>query len=323
MPTNNKLIDPIKLFIMINLINMVLLYGCSNNNKIKQDIPINPADTPPPSTINPPTPIYGVTIDSTDQLDDIITSLDTLALRATARIVFDEQVPAKSYLNAVKQIHTVSDIMGEIVDSSTVAQYTVETYQQRTIEYYELLADHVDIWEIGNEVNGEWLGDPATVAKKIIPAFRYIHDKGGVTALTLYYNEDCWTYPWEEMYTWIINHIPIDMKLGLDYVLISYYEEDCENLRPDWPTAFHRLSTLFPNANIGFGEVGTSQPEKKVEYLKRYYTLTINEPKYIGGYFWWYYKQDMVPKSNALWQVLNDIFLVTVKKSDPLTINNP
>jgi len=67
------------------------------------------------------------------------------------------------------------------------------------------------------------------------------------------------------------------MNQGLDYVLVSYYEEDCNNLKPDWNTVFAKLAAMFPNSRIGFGEVSTSDPAKKAEYLTRYYTMKINQ----------------------------------------------
>jgi hypothetical protein len=62
---------------------------------------------------------------------------------------------------------------------------------------------------------------------------------------------------------------------------------------------------MFPNSKIGMGEVGTRDTAKKAEYIKRYYSMKIAEPNYVGGYFWWYFRQDMVPYTKALWSVLN------------------
>jgi len=94
------------------------------------------------------------------------------------------------------------------------------------------------------------------------------------------------------------------MKSGLDFVLISYYEEDCNGLKPDWQAVFQRLSTMFPASRIGFGEVGTTTTNK-AEYLTRYYTMPITAPNYIGGHFWWYFRQDMVPSTLPLWSTLS------------------
>ena len=49
--------------------------------------------------------------------------------------------------------------MGEILDSFFVKNISTAAYGTRTTEYLNTLGDNVDIWEIGNEINGEWLGD--------------------------------------------------------------------------------------------------------------------------------------------------------------------
>ena len=96
------------------------------------------------------------------------------------------------------------------------------------------------------------------------------------------------------------------MVQNLDYVFVSYYEDDCNDLQPDWPVVFKRLAEKFPKSKIGFGEVGTLNKANKAEFINRYYKLKITEPNYVGGYFWWYYKQDMVPMTKSLWTVFND-----------------
>jgi hypothetical protein len=129
---------------------------------------------------------------------------------------------------------------------------------------------------------------------------------GKKAALTLYYNEDCWANSSNEMFTWANKNVPANMKSGLDYVLISYYEDDCNNLQPNWPTVFSKLAAMFPNSKIGFGETGTNKAGSKASYITRYYNMTINQPNYIGGYFWWYGWQDLVPMTNPLWTTFNN-----------------
>lgn len=251
-------------------------------------------------------PVYGVTLDSVSRLQDIVNSLSSLPRKPTTRIVFDEFVPPQDYRRAVNQIGQVSYIMGEILDSSAMNQYSWQEYKNRVIRYLKFFGPKIQIWEIGNEVNGEWLGDPDQVVRKIKTAYKLVKSYGGKTALTLYYNQDCWMYPWEEMFQWAETMLPAYMKKGLDYVLISYYENDCNNLRPDWQKVFNRLGRIFPNSKLGFGEVGTEINSEKADYLRYYYTLPIKHPRYIGGYFWWYFKQDMVPKTKPLWSALSE-----------------
>lgn len=252
-----------------------------------------------------PTPLYGVTIDDISRLPDITTSLSKLAKMPTTRIVFDEYVAPSYYRNAAVAISKVSYVMGEILDSYYMPTVNVQGYINRTSQYLNALSDVVDIWEIGNEINGEWLGTNADVVAKMSGAYDLVKSQNKTAALTLYYNQDCWEKKSNEMFTWANANVPYRMKQGLDYVFISYYEADCNNLKPDWPTVFKKLAAMFPNSKIGFGEVGSTSRTRKAEYLTRYYTMKINEPRYVGGYFWWYGRQDFVPYTKTLWTTLN------------------
>lgn len=249
--------------------------------------------------------IYGVTIDSIDNLAETVSSLKSMSAKPTVRIVFDENKDASYYMDAVSQIHAVSFVMGELLDSYYVKNYSTAAYGARTSEYLNMLGSNVDIWEIGNEINGEWLGDTMTVVAKMKSTYDLVKAKGKAAALTLYYNEGCWQNKSNEMFTWTQNNVPANMKQDLDYVWVSYYEDDCNNLQPVWPQVFEKLATMFPNSKIGFGEVGTKYADRKAAYINRYYRMKINHPNYVGGYFWWYFRQDMVPFTKPLWSVLN------------------
>ena len=107
------------------------------------------------------------------------------------------------------------------------------------------------------------------------------------------------------------------MRSGLDYVTVSYYETQCNNIRPTAATLttfFNQLHSLYPNAKLGFGEIGfpnkvgsnIAVAEAMINY---YYGLNITTPGYIGGYFWWHYYEDMLPyTTKPLWQTLNAAF---------------
>ena len=258
-----------------------------------------------PGEAQVPDPLYGVTIDRIGSLPDTVASLESLQRKATARIVFDEKVPARQYVHAVTEIKKVSYIMGEILDSFPMHKYSVESYIARTHDYLDTLGNQVDIWEIGNEINGDWLGKTSDVVAKMVGTYDIIKNAGKTTELTLYYNQGCAKKPSNEMFTWVEANIPRRMLTGLDYVLVSYYEDDCKGLQPDWAPVFQRLSVMFPNSKIGFGECGSKYSNRKEPYIKRYYGLHIAAPRYVGGYFWWYYSQDMIPKTKPLWAVMN------------------
>lgn len=256
-----------------------------------------------------PARLYGVTVDSIDNLDATLDALRRLSHRPTVRIVFDSDVPAEQYRDAAAAVHDVGQVMGEVLDSQFVRQVTVQQYLDRTTQYLDTLGDSVDIWEIGNEINGEWLGRAADVRAKMVGAFDIAKARGKVTALTLHYNVGCGVPAENSIFTWARKQVPARMKSGLDHVFISYYEDDCQGRRPDWPAVFSNLGAIFPNSRIGFSEIGTTNRARKAGYLRRYYTMRITVPRYVGGYFWWYFRQDMVPaQGNPLWNELNRAF---------------
>lgn len=270
--------------------------------------------------------VYGVTLDGIGHLNDEITSLSNLHYKPTTRIVFDEWQPASGYLTAVTQIHNVSFVMGEILDSYYMNQYSYEQFASRVTEYMNILGDNVDIWEIGNEVNGEWCGTTESVIKKINMAFKIAKYQNKKTALTLYYNKNCWSNPENEMFRWVNNFNSAKQRLRPDYVLVSYYEDDCNNFQPNWQQVFDSLHVLFPKSKLGIGECGTTNASKKETYINRYYSMNINTPDYIGGYFWWYYRQDCVPYSKPLWTVINNAMTgntdIAEQKTEPIKLGN-
>jgi hypothetical protein len=147
---------------------------------------------------------------------------------------------------------------------------------------------------------------------KLTAAYQVVTAAGGRTALTLYYNPNCWSNRSHEMFTWAQANVPASMKTHLDYVLVSYYPEDCTNYWPSratWQSVFDRLHQMFPNSQLGFGESGNSNDRdtvaQKVALLDRYCQLQIRGDNYVGGYFWWYYVEDALPyQGNPLWQTL-------------------
>ena len=212
----------------------------------------------------------------------------------------------------------------------------------------------VDIWELGNEINGEWLG--AGVPEKLDAVTRVFRadasefgtlcpgrepradEKRFLLAMTLYGNgpydggrstaSNCWSDADHAMLRWAEAQFGAGQPLegtgqALDYVWVSYYEDDCEGIEPDWPSVFERLGALFPEARLGFGECGSERPARKSELLRRYYegmtlsdvelaNMHITHPRYVGGMFWWYFSDDLrddglydqlrVARGNRFWR---------------------
>jgi len=111
------------------------------------------------------------------------------------------------------------------------------------------------------------------------------------------------------MFRWIEAHVTASLRESLAYVFVSYYEDDCGRRIPDWNAVFHRLGRIFPRAALGIGECGTTVEGQKASTLTRYYGMRLDEPRFVGGFFWWYFKRDMVPRQRPLWAELDALMV--------------
>lgn len=256
-----------------------------------------------------PSPMLGVTVDDISDASGIASSLAQLRNPVT-RVVFDRQEPASYYTRAISKFDAVGYTMGELLDSSDMSSVSASGILKRTNQYLSTLGSSVDIWEIGNEVNGEWLG--SNVPSKIHEMFSAVKAAGGQTAMTLYYEPPQTVTPGYDMIGWERKtaNVPADMHSGLDYVLVSYYETDNNGIRPtqaQWNVIFAQLAADFPNAKIGFGEIGIDDPatsstlRKASDIMQYYYGLKFPAiPRFVAGDFWWYFAEDCIPTGKPL-----------------------
>jgi hypothetical protein len=270
---------------------------------------------PPPST----SWIWGVTTDdSTVQTASQVSAVAAFSKRVTIRTVFDPPVgglpAAADYLSSVQALASKADVMGLPVDSSAMSQFTTADIGARIAEYLSTLGPYVRIWEIGNEVNGNWLGQD--VITKVETMFDAAKAAGRLTALTLYYENP--PTPGYEMISWVDQYIPPGhrMRSGLDYVLVSYYEDQNgghQLTQSELDTMFSELAARFPNARLGFGECGwggqiPTADATRAALIQRFYGYRVpSVPSFVGGVFYWHFRQTMVPSGTPDWTVLQSL----------------
>jgi hypothetical protein len=264
-----------------------------------------------------PGPFYGVTADEVSQTAQLAAGLRNLPEAPTTRLYFDTSEPAGYYAAAISALRPVSYLMGELLDSSDEAGITAPAYRTRVKSYLAAFGNTVDVWEIGNEVNGNWTGSYPAVAAKLTGAYAEVAAAGKRSALTLSYNAGCGDGPAElDPLAFSRAYVPAAVRDGLSYVLLSYYEGDCRGLRPSaatWTAYFRRLHVLYPHAQLGFGEIGLSRPATAqtqaaaTAMIRYYYGLAIKLRYFAGGYFWWYFTEDGLPyATRPLWRVLGN-----------------
>lgn len=93
------------------------------------------------------------------------------------------------------------------------------------------------------------------------------------------------------------------MRDGLDYVLVSYYEDENGGHRlsqDELDPMFAALAQRFPNARLGIGEFGwghgrPSDAAQRAALLKRVYQYRVPAvARFVGGGFYWHFRQTMV-----------------------------
>ena len=145
------------------------------------------------------------------------------------------------------------------------------------VEYYTGTRDYIDAWEVGNEANGEWAdedfekplppgqvpGQPKKTIEKISRLINLIPANKPLM-LTVSYMPRCLTWPDNAMHLWMENfrQLSPEMLNRIDYVLISYYENNCNfhlltNSELD-SKVFEQLRHIFPDQFLGMGEIGYS-----------------------------------------------------------------
>jgi hypothetical protein len=190
-------------------------------------------------------------------------------------------------------------------------------------------AGQVDVWEIGNEVNGAWAGrNPDEINAKVLAAYRVIAGEYHLrTAVTLNYwaGPQCYEQPWEQTLPFA-QAMPQDLRNSTSIVLLSVYETACSPAQhpsaADLARMLNQLGRIFPQARLGIGEIGAqgmadglpANPTlvDKTRIARTYYGMQADlrlrvGSRFTGGYFWWYYRQDAVPKDRAgsLWPELD------------------
>lgn len=115
-----------------------------------------------------PSPLYGVALDDVSSVGAEIKALSQLIKPPTVRVVFDKGTSASYYKSPIQQLRGTAYIMGELIDSYYMKQFTsISSVQSWTNSYVTTLGSVVDVWEIGNEVNGSWLRTSPSVISKV------------------------------------------------------------------------------------------------------------------------------------------------------------
>lgn len=266
---------------------------------------------------------WGVTVDRTDGYPAVIASISDLVENVTGdahvRIVFDEGVPATDYDGIVDAaLGAGIVVVGQILDSSAMASATLAQWQARVREYVDHFPQ-ITTWEIGNEVNGEWLG--TEVRQKLEYAASYVKtaNPSDTTLLTFYWQMGTAGSAANALFQWIHDNVTPALSSKVDVVALSTWIGDAP-LGLAFDEVFERLHAAFPAQQLAIGELGYWEPGTTRAWWWRSQadpTTTVREalaeqtyvasfafPYAKGGVFWWYYVQEMAART-PLWDAVN------------------
>jgi hypothetical protein len=360
--------------------------------------------------------VFGITITDTDPkfLEEAKRRIDELSsiskVPIVTRIVLDPIMKRETepdfryqldaYKSYIKEIQKVSCVMGELGDSYDLYNYfpytkkdgkpapprANRTYLEWTNRAVEALGQDVDVWEIGNELNGDWTGwkcdkngkncehEDKTPEQKIEKQREVLRAteasyneimrlKGlgkvkadALTAITLYYNEDadhhhCVDYDEARLNTWLKvadTTLNDTIKQKVDFVLLSFYESDCPQVDKSYrgiARTFDSIRKVFKGeaTGFGFGEIGYKDQKckgdgrvdnkncqaKNPDYIRKYFLYMdscvrkelakeeFQKPRpirYIGGYFYWWYLQDVVRSTKNNFMATRNAFTESATK---------
>ena len=268
------------------------------------------ASAPGPLLAGPPVPtVWSFTLDDATNGARALRQAAMIARRNGAqgwvRIVFDPGTRPADYRQAVNEAHRLGlSVLGQPVDSSMARRLSAPAYAKRFATWVDAFPD-VEAWEVGNEVNGSWLG--AGVVDKVTAAASYVKGHTAArTMLTLYWQlgEDDAAH---SVFTWAHVHLNPEVLALVDELGLSIYPGD-----NPMGLAFERVMTtlhrLYPDQQLMIAELGYDTPDGsnlwwwgnptdpaagKRATAAFYQAAARGAPWLQGGTYWWYFQEDV------------------------------
>lgn len=286
---------------------------------------------------------YGLTLDASivgrlDHYEWIIDMLERAHVN-WVRLVFrpnpSDFVYAKmssfnEYDGIVKALKTSNiRIMGTVLDTNQwPSTLTPRIFAERTRNLVLHYSNTIKSWEVGVEINGDWLGgskEPLSlddVFKIYMAGTAEVKsiEPGLETVVTLYWWDGTAPDYDHTLFGWLAKYLPRGFGRNVDVVGVSLYPED-NPVGIALDSIFHRLRQFVPDKRIMLSSFGYAEDDsvrgywwidKKDENAGRkdllifYTTAACAFDRSIGGGFWWQTLQQMLPsrrKNTELYRV--------------------
>jgi hypothetical protein len=260
-------------------------------------------------------PMIGVTL---DRVNSYAANLDKAKQIAGGygwvRVVFDPgQTPASytAVVNAAKARGL--KVLGQPIDSYEAKRYSRTAYLARVKQFVDAFPQ-IDGWEVGNEVNGSWLG--TGMGDKIADTAAYVRSKrpDALVMVTLYWQIGT-DYPKWSTFNWARANLSAATRANIDVIGLSTYVEDAPmGLAMD--QVFNALHAEFPKQKIAFGELdywlpdtsqawwafdaGSPTTTARQDVARQYYAAGLGYSFSLGGGYWWDFAADRASADPSL-----------------------
>ncbi len=257
------------------------------------------------------------------------------------RFVFDPTVPTANYANEITYAHSKGlKVMVEPVDSAfcdsssptpgfgcTLAAYHT-AFVNATTKLTGTAAP--DAFEIGNEVNGDWVFSSGgnTPAARLADAANVVtaNAPGKLRVLTLFYQINTPSAASTSMFNWARANLTSTIRGKIDDVLLSTYVEQAP-LGLAFDQVMRRMQAEFPTQKIGIGELGYWIPDQRYWWAfsnlastssptaaqlqpiaDQYYRASYGYANSVGAGFWWNYPTEVATSTSfqALFSQIRD-----------------
>lgn len=226
-----------------------------------------------------------------------------LPKRPTIRLICDEPGSGfdwKQLIEPMKNLADVADIMVMLLDSLYLSRMRIGEYRDRAKKALDMYGQYAKIFEIGNEIGGEWVGDQGPTEAKCNAALEVFESARKWSAVTWYADG---TDHMNQFFN-AVTH----MDINADFQLVSWYPYYSPGMNPDWNAVFQFLANAKPGRRYGFGEFGTEHeahgeevvapPAARAALVNEMYRVAPTVPGFIGGGFYWRGWQDVLAKPN-------------------------
>lgn len=240
---------------------------------------------------------YGSTLDLASGLTDPY---------GWVRIVIDPGTNFSAYAPVVRRAHLNGlKVLGQPIDSFYASAFSGRDYLHRIQRAVKALPA-VDAWEIGNEVNGGWLG-PA-MGDRIARAAAWLRSShpDKIVVVTLYWQIGTDAPKWST-FNWIRDELKASTIRDTDVFLLSTWLEDAP-MGLAYDRILRALHDALPGSSVGIGELGYwAQGTSRAWWygarldptagrrivLDQLYRASMGYSWSVGGVFWWYFAEDM------------------------------